>query len=83
MTAPIPYLWGDPERFPSFPPTISQIVGGISLCLAARGATRSAQSGHTAGHTAPTVGLRIGCGFRRANPSSGALSQKHLSASLA
>ena len=31
VTAPIPYLWGAPERFQSFPPTISQIVGGIKF----------------------------------------------------
>ena len=41
-TVPIPYLWGAPERFPIFPPTISQIVGGIGLCrvqhVSARGA---------------------------------------------
>ena len=52
------------------------------MCSAARGASRSARSGHTEGHTAPTVGLRIGCGSRRANPSSGVLGQKHSSAFL-
>ena len=75
-------MGGIPERFPVFPPTISTIVVGSDLCSRTRGLTRSVRSGHTEGHTAPTVGLRIGCGSRRGNPSDGMLEQEHSSAFL-
>ena len=52
------------------------------MCREPRGAIRSARSGHTEGHTAPTVGFRIGCGSRRGNPSDGVLAQEHSSAFL-
>ena len=52
------------------------------MCSKPRGATRSVRSGHTEGHTAPTVGFRIGCGSRRGNPSDGVLRQEHSSAFL-
>ena len=65
----------------SRPRSLRSWVGSV-LCRATRDVPKSARSGHTGGHIAPTVGLRIGCGSRRANPSIGVLGQKHSSAFL-
>ena len=68
-TVPAPYLWGGFRsgfRF-SRPRSPRSWVGSI-LCREPRGTIRSARSGHTEGHTAPTVRFRIGCGSPAREP---------------